>query len=257
MRGLSLAVVLLLPVLAGGCGGDGPGGPGDDWPSDRTFWSTSVTGPTLVPGTRIELRFFDDGRVSARAGCNHLAGNGSIEAGALVVSDFSTTEMGCDEPRHAQDKWLSAFLTGKPSFALNGDQLVLTGGETKIEMVDRKVAEPDRSLYGLRWRLESILSKETASSVPAGAEAYVEFSPAGELTASAGCNTIGGTARVSGSSITFVDVAMTLMGCPQPQQTVEAALVRVLKDKVTFKIDGPTLTLNHPSGDGLQFRAPS
>jgi hypothetical protein len=36
---------------------------------------------------------------------------------------------------------------------------------------------------------------------------------------------------------------------------VETALLRVLKDTVTFKIDGPVLTLNHPSGAGLQLRA--
>jgi heat shock protein HslJ len=257
MRRLSLAVVLLLPMLAGGCGGDGAGGPGNGWPSDRTFWSTAVTGPTLVPGTRIELRFFDDGRVSAQAGCNHLGGNGSIEDGALVVSDFSTTEMGCDEPRHSQDQWLSAFLTRKPLFVLNGDQLVLNGGEIKIEMIDRKVADPDRSLYGVRWELESILSKDTASSVPAGAAAHVEFTQAGRVTASAGCNSIGGGAEASGDKIAFSDLETTLIGCPEPQRTVETVLLRVLKDKVTFKIDGQTLTLTHPSGDGLQFRAPN
>jgi heat shock protein HslJ len=166
--------------------------------------------------------------------------------------------MGCDEPRHSQDQWLSAFLTRKPLFALNGDQLVLTGGEIKIEMIDRKVADPDRSLHGVRWQLESILSKDTASSVPAGAEGYVEFTVDGRFTASAGCNTIGGVAKPSGTSITFADVAMPVIGCPEPQQSVEVALARVLKDKVTFKIERggwtpwPTWTgrTNSPSSRG-------
>jgi heat shock protein HslJ len=212
-------------------------------------------GPTLVPGTRVEVRFFPDGRISAQAGCNHIAGNGSIDNGTLVVDELSTTDMGCDEARHSQDQWLAQFLGRKPLFALNGDQLVLTGGEIKIELIDRKVADPDRSLYGVRWRLDSILSNDAASSVPAGAEAHVEFTQAGRVTASAGCNSIGGSAKVSGDKIAFGDLETTLIGCPEPQRTVETALLRVLKDTVTFKIDGPVLTLNHPSGAGLQLRA--
>jgi hypothetical protein len=33
--------------------------------------------------------------------------------------------------------------------------------------------------------------------------------------------------------------------------------MQVLRDTVEYKIDGPSLTLNHPSGAGLQLRAPS
>ncbi len=103
-------LILALGVTVTACGrGVGAGaGSGGDWPAGRRFQSTAVTEAgkdrPLVAGTRIDLSFFDDGRLSAQAGCNTIGGSGRIDGDRLVLGDgLSMTEMGCDGPRHSQD----------------------------------------------------------------------------------------------------------------------------------------------------------
>ncbi|HET9771205.1 MAG TPA: META domain-containing protein, partial [Acidimicrobiia bacterium] len=142
-----IAITLLLFVLVGlaGCGrgtstqaGTTPGA-AEPW--GRTFLSTSVTEngrpKPLVEGTRISLRFDGDRRhVGAQAGCNSMGGPASFEGGKLVVDDLATTEMGCDPPRHAQDEWVADFLTGRPTWALDGPVLTLETGTARIVLED-------------------------------------------------------------------------------------------------------------------------
>ena len=60
------------------------------WPQGRTFLSTSVTengAPrALVDGTRIELTFAEDDRVTANAGCNIMGGTGVVRDDMLILT---------------------------------------------------------------------------------------------------------------------------------------------------------------------------
>ena len=77
---MRLPVLLaILGLAATGCGNEaGPRSvpPSDTTLSGRTFLSTQVTAggqpKALVPGTRIQVTFHDDRRVTVTAGCNQL-----------------------------------------------------------------------------------------------------------------------------------------------------------------------------------------
>lgn len=242
---------------AGGAGADAGGGTG--WPADREFRSTAVTDSgkarALVPGTEISLRFFADGRLGAQAGCNHLGGDGRIDAGRLVLGDLSMTEMGCDEPRHSQDTWLAQFLGSEPSWNLAGPNLVLRSGEIEIRLTDKKITDPDRPLVGPRWVVDTIITGEAASSVPAGVEAFLRFESEASFTGSSGCLTFAGTSQISGHRITFLTHRPSPRSCTPDMLAVENAVVRTLVQDVTYSIDGPHLTLTAPDGNGLRLRA--
>ena len=57
----------------------------------------------LVAGARIRLAFGTDGGITVTAGCNTSGGDVEITDGRFVIGELSSTEIGCDQPRHDQD----------------------------------------------------------------------------------------------------------------------------------------------------------
>ena len=225
----------------------------------RIFLSTGVTIDgqpfALVAGTRIRL-VFDNGTLSASAGCNIIGGDLDIDGDTLHFSGASMTEMGCDAPRHAQDDWLVTFLSSSPTFVLDGFDLKLTSGTTVVTLLDREIAEPDQQLVGPTWSLASCIDGDVVSSVPMGIGAAITFNDDGTFSANFGCNSGGGSYAIDGDSITFSDVIMTKMACGGAAGQVESAVLMVIgaEGPITFTIDADSLTLM--AGPlGLQFAA--
>lgn len=214
----------------------------------RTFLSTDVTVDgepfELVDGSRIQLMFRDGGELGASAGCNSIGGTYRIDGGALVFEGGGMTEMGCDPDRHAQDDWLVELLGSRPAMTLAGNDLTLTAGSTVIRLLDREVAQPDLALVGPLWTVDSIITGDAVSSVPAGATATLRFHADGRVDVASGCNTGGGRYEVSGDAIRFIDLVTTDMACTDGRGALEAAVVAVLNaGQLTAAIDADRLTL--------------
>lgn len=255
------ALLLAAALLAAACSsGASPSGSGSDSPGPatpagpRTFLSVAATGVELVPGTRVRITL-DGDRLGADAGCNSMSGRFVLVGGLLAFPDgLATTEMGCDAPRHAQDAWLASFLEGA-ALALAGDTLVLEQGGVRLTLSDREVVEPDRPLEGTRWVLDTILVGDTASSVPAGVEAWLRME-GGTMTLHTGCNQGGGRYRDAGGMLVLDELVLTEMACPGNAGAVEAAVTAVVGafPEVGWSIDADRLTLT-AGGRGLGFRA--
>jgi heat shock protein HslJ len=233
-----------------------PTAPTPDGVERRDFLSTSVTDGgqprALVPNTVIRIGF-RDGHISASAGCNSFGAAYLIDGDRLMVDGGSITEMGCDGPRHAQDDWLFGLLEADPAIALDGDNLVLTSadGNTVITLLDREVAEPDLPLEGATWTLNSIVTGDAASSVPAGVVATIAFNADGTVAINPGCNSVGGRYAIDGDTITFTDLITTDMACQGPAGDVEAAVMSILTaDPISFGVQSNSLTLA-AGGNGL------
>ncbi len=112
----------------------------------KTYLSTSVTGATLVPGSRISLSF-DDGSVNANGGCNSMGGTATIEDGRLKTTALISTDMGCAQPLMQQDRWLAGLL-GDSAITIAGDEMTLDDGTIKVTFLDREVADPRPSARG-------------------------------------------------------------------------------------------------------------
>jgi len=267
---LTTTLFLLVAVGLAGCGRGtvtqaGSDGPSGAEPWGATFLSTSVTEngqpKALVAGTRITLNFVEDGhRIGAQAGCNSMGGQVSFADGRMVVGDLATTEMGCDPPRHAQDEWVARFLTSRPQWSRSGSTLTLDNGTTQIALEDKKVADPDRPLRGTKWVVDTIVDGESASSVPAGAEAFLAFGDGADrdrFAGNTGCNGMGGSSVVheEPSTITFSEVITTKMACEDDRMRLERAVLGTLKGDVRYQIDADVLRLDGPGGHGLRLRA--
>ena len=225
----------------------------------RQFLSTAVTKDgapfPLANGTQIRLTF-DDGHLSANAGCNTIGGNLTVDANNLMFSGASMTEMGCDQARMGQDNWLVSFLSSNPTFALDGNDLTLTSGTTVVTLLDRTVAEPDQPLVGPTWNLDTIINNGVASSVPSGASASITFAADGTFEMNDGCNAAGGKYAVDGDQMTFSEVIHTDMACTGARGEVEQAVLAVMNfnGSVQFAIDAGSLSFTSGAA-GLQFSA--
>jgi heat shock protein HslJ len=225
--------------------------------AERDFLSVSVTengAPrALVAGTRIRLGFRAS-EFGAQAGCNSMGGTYRVDGGRLIVEAVGMTEMGCDEPRHAQDEWLSTFLGSGPQVRLVGNDLTLEGDGIVIRMLDTEVADPDLNLVGPTWTVESLITGDAVASVPEGATATLVFKADGTVEVSPGCNRGSGTWTLQGGGIEITGIGLTKMACEGPQGQLEAFVLQVLESGgLQSTIDASVLTLQG-AGTGLQLR---
>jgi heat shock protein HslJ len=249
----SLPLLIVSAALLVACSAAGASSASPASLDGRTFLSTQVAGVDLVPDTQVRLTF-EDGDLSAQAGCNVMGGAYTIDGDRLTTTQLFMTEMGCDEPRQAQDEWLAAFL-GDITFTLEGDTLVLTDGTIRLTLADKEVVTPDQSLEGTRWVLDGIVSGDAVSSVPVGVTAAIQVA-GGHVDVEAGCNMGGGSVDVTADTLTFGPIATTKMACEAGPASVESAVLGVLAGTVGYTIEADVLTVDAGSA-GLIFRAAS
>jgi len=221
------------------------------------YRSTAVEGHDLVDGTTVALSF-DDGSLSATAGCNTLFGGYSIDDDVLVVDALAQTEMGCEPALMDQDQWLAGLLSTGPTITVDGDTLTLTADDgTMLTMLDREVADPDRPVQGTRWVVTGLVSSDAVSSVPIDPSTGEPVVAAitiddGRVALEAGCNTGGGPVEVGQSTLTFGAIALTRMMCPAEQMDVEDAVTSTLRGEVTYDIEADRLSLRRTLDDGTE-----
>jgi heat shock protein HslJ len=263
-NGMRTVMTLAALVIVAGCGDTVTQTGDNDGLEGHTFLSESVTEAgeprDLVDGTQIRLEFGDDGNLSVNAGCNHLLATASIGADALEVDGVGGTEMGCDPDRHAQDEWISEFLTGSTGWALDGDRLTLTSGDTEIVLLDRVVADPDRPLEGTRWIVDTIISGSgndgAASSMYAGTEgsAWLVIED-DRFTAHSGCREYTGSVTESGTQLAFADTVQTDPACAPELEEIDEVMAAIVTGEVEFNIEAARLRLDHPDDVGLALHA--
>lgn len=139
----TLAVGTLAALALTGCGaGDGDAGSGDGSAGQsldldgKTFTATEVTGWVIVTDSTIKLTF-NDGRISADAGCNILNAAASWEEGALALEGpLASTMKACPEGLMAQDQWLATLLESNPKITGDDTSIVIGGGTNSMTMTE-------------------------------------------------------------------------------------------------------------------------
>ncbi|MFB7716392.1 META domain-containing protein [Nocardia sp. NPDC056100] len=225
-------------------------------PMGRAFVSTEVKGTAIPGGGPLTLRF-QDGRVTANAGCNTATGPVTLDGNTLKVGELATTMMGCPGDVAGADGWVAGLLHSSPTWKLDGSDLTLTGNGNTVTMLDRKVAHPDKSLTGTPWIVDALVRNNGVerSQTLDEVRPTLTIAPDGSVSGSAGCNSMTGRAEITGSDISF-HIATTKMMCDPQVMDVERAVLQALDGNVTATVDSNTLTLrNAGNGTGLNLRA--
>ncbi|MFC3962927.1 META domain-containing protein [Nocardia jiangsuensis] len=251
------AVVLFALCAAVACADDGGSdSPSpDNTPMGRTFLSTTVDGTPIPGGGPLTLRFAE-GHVSANAGCNTTTGPVSFDGDVLRVGELAGTLMGCPGDRADADQWVARLLNATPTWQLTDGRLTLRAEGQTVELLDKKIAQPDRPVRDTVWTVTELLTPESRIRAEAIDQAAptLRIAQDGAVTGSAGCNQLTGTAEVGEGAATF-RVATTRMLCPPAVMEIEQSVLRALDGHVTLSVDADLLTLRNDNGSGLTLRA--
>lgn len=121
------ALILALPLLAACASVPASGGS----LAGSTWRFTAIDGAAPV-SDKAELEF-RVGRISASAGCNGMGGTWRAKDGKLITGPFMSTQMYCDGLME-QERAIARTIEAQPSYTLDGNGLVLTGGGHRLEL---------------------------------------------------------------------------------------------------------------------------
>lgn len=112
-------------------------------------------------------------------------------------------------------------------------------------------AEPGGRLEGVTWRLAS-LQREAGSLEPVPDDVLVDARfEEGRVGGTSGCNSYSGPYTLSGSDLSFGDLASTAMACEARVMDVEEAYLGSLRKVAGWAVDGATLSLRDGAGNVL------
>jgi heat shock protein HslJ len=264
---LSIPVTVLALLALAACGtesGSGPGDGGDgggsvmtDLPVTGVHWSVdsvTVDGKKSAAPAGAYVEVTTKGRAQGNYGCNHFGADVEVNGDTITVGPGEMTEMACDKEIQGFEDALRAAFSGKLKAKLTDGKLTLT---TEKGDAIALTSERPSPLVGTKWTVNSLLSGETASSLPAGTEkkAHLTFGKDGSVRGNLGCNSFTSTVKVSGSSITFGNIASTRKLCPGPEMNLEREMLKVLDGTVAYELQHRGLTLTAANGKGLAATA--
>ncbi|GGT54534.1 META domain-containing protein [Streptomyces purpureus] len=265
----ALAAVALLGLLTA-CGtqtGSGSGTVTTPLPVTGTDWtvdSVTVDGrKTAAPsGAHVEIaakgaKDGTKGEAKGSSGCNQFRADVAIGGDSLTVTPGETTEIGCPEDLQAFEAALGKAFTGTLKAKLTDGKLTLTGKEGTTIALSARPPQPPAPLEGTSWKVDSLTSGDTVSSVPAGTEGKAHFTLGtdGSIRGNLGCNSFTATTKKDATTLTVGRLATTRMLCQGPRGELESAVGQVLQGKITYKVEGRTLTLTAANGKGLTATA--
>ncbi|MEU7552917.1 META domain-containing protein [Streptomyces sp. NPDC044571] len=266
----ALAAVLALAATTTACGGDGAvhgTRPGPVLDGSWAVQRLTADGKTLTapPAAQLEFAPSADHRTEATGnyGCNGFTAAVTREKGTgpavMTVTPGSSTTMACaDMP--FETAFARLFRGRLTVDAPTADQLALKTPDGSSLTMTRVPRTPDAPLTATEWTVESLISGESVSSLPAEAAGQAGFSLAADGTASGrlGCNRFSAPAGVDGPKVTFGPLTTTRMACLGPAGEVERELTGLFgSGPLTWKVQARTLTLTAPDGTGLTARAAS
>lgn len=260
---IPVTVLALLSLAAcgtesgSGAGGDGGGSVTTDLPITGVHWSVdsvTVDGKKSAAPADAYVELTTKGRARGNNGCNHFGADVTVSGDTVTVGRGEMTQIGCPEDIQGFENALWAAFSGTLKAKLTDGKLTLT---TEKGDAIALTAERPSSLVGTKWTVNSLISGETASSLPAGTEekAHLTFAKDGSVSGNLGCNRFTSTAKVSGSSITFGNIASTRKLCPGPEMNVEREMLKVLDGTVTYELKHRSLTLTAANSKGLSATA--
>ncbi|MFC7545873.1 META domain-containing protein [Plantactinospora sp. GCM10030261] len=105
------------------------------------------------------------------------------------------------------------------------------------------VPAPDPLTGRTFWSVDVTESGSPRAMAP-NTRVELHFAPDGTLRASAGCNQLSGSVRLTGNRLTVPEMSGTDMGCDQARMAQDQWLIRFLGDGPTWQVAGDQLTLD-------------
>jgi heat shock protein HslJ len=221
--------------------------PGSQQGGDVTgkVWAlTNLMGNPPIEGTGISIEFTADGKVAGSAGCNRYSGTYTVSGSNITFSSpMASTMMMCEQAVMDQESAYLAALAEAKTFAVNGDQLSLSGGDGAQLAVYQAQSQ---DLAGTNWEVTGYNNgNQAVVSVLQGTSLTASFGADGNISGNAGCNNYNGPYKVDGDGITIGPLASTMMMCSDPAGAMdqETQFLAALQSAATYQIEGNVLQM--------------
>jgi heat shock protein HslJ/photosystem II stability/assembly factor-like uncharacterized protein len=103
-------------------------------------------------------------------------------------------------------------------------------------------------LAGTSWLLASFGPVGAEQEVAAGSRVTLLFQAGGNAGGNAGCNSYGGAYEVDGETISFAEIASTLMACEDGIIELEGSYLAALQSAVSFRLEDGRLVISYDGG---------
>jgi heat shock protein HslJ len=243
---------ILLAVLLAACGLLGPDSAELD--GDWVLRSGSVNGqPLALVADRVVTLRIDDDEVGGTAACNIYGGTIERDGSTITIGALSMTEMGCDEPTMALESAYLAALAAVTSADRAESSLLLEGPGVELTFA-LDVPEPDASLLGTAWSLESMITGDAVSSVLG--PATLVFEEDGTMRGSTGCRDFTARYELSGADLRVSDLAVDQVECEEGVASQDDHVLGTFERQVRWSIEGSRLSISG-TDRGLDYLAGS
>ncbi|MEZ5178139.1 MAG: META domain-containing protein [Acidimicrobiales bacterium] len=278
LAALGVAVLLVVVLVAIAVTGDDDDDDVSTGPVAEAvpFWGTTWRIVTItkggddatpdLPEGKDLLDASEEGRISF-TGCNGGSGAASLDGAELVVDEMMQTQMACmDDDGQVlmdHDAFMVEFLRGRPTVAIEGDRLVLTGADATITLeavgdassatsTTAASADPDAPVsteagpWGSTWTITAISSGGNAVDVvdtPSGDAPVIDLTSEGTVSYT-GCNGGRGEANYGAGKLAVGPIMSTKKACEDAGLMAQDDFLSSLLTSVPeVSIEGDTLTL--------------
>ena len=255
--GLAIALVLAAGAVTA-CGGSndapspGTSGGAKDLSGtlgDRTWVLDGAGSTPTIAGDGTVTLAVDSGRIAGRAPCNTYNAEFTIDGDRVEVGPIATTRMDCEPATNKAETAFLKALAKLDTIAADGDRLTMTGGDGVELVFDTQ--DLASALVGT-WEVVNLATDNALATPLEGTTPTIEFAEDGTLSANAGCNKIGSSWELDGSTLSIGDGQRTLMACADPEGVMdqEDALAAALNDAALVEVTDQ-LTVFNDTGEIL------
>lgn len=242
--GIALVTVgIVVAACSGGSGGTGGTIEGTNWKlTSYDFGGTA----TNVPAGLVVDATFKGGKVAGFSGCNVYNAPATVDGAKLTVGKAATTMKACEPTATDLEAAYLGNLSNAATFTATADKLMIYNKTGNVVLT--YAAGAANPLEG-EWLVTGYNTGNEAVTGPiTGTELTATFTPDGQVSGNAGCNTYNGPYKLDGTSLTVGPLASTMMACDQAIMDQETQFLTALQTPTTVEPSGATVTLRDASG---------
>lgn len=260
---LASAAVVAAALVAGGAvlvanitGTDdrGPSATGAA-PLEGTVWRLIGYGNEQQPNSFATMYISNDGQLITDDSCNLTTAHVDVSDGQIFPTDFGGGSYNCVDAG-GELTFPVDFFASFPHYQLGSNELTLTGAGKTMHLVAAPllpVPTADRpTVTGATWKLVKVTGPDGAEHPVSGAATFRIDS--GQLRASDSCNTLGGSAVVTGNEIDTKNLAVTEIACPQDVMATAQVVDAVFANSPRSQLLGTKLTIGLTGAGTLEYR---
>lgn len=226
-----------------------------------TSWLVEAMGGTaIVAGREPKLNFTQDGKINGNSGCNDFMGSYVQQNGDVTVSGYGKTKKNCSEDGvMMQETVFANIISGKTDASIDGLGNLVIKGENGISFTARPLPAEDEvvekdpaTLGGGAWTVEDL----NRGGVIDNTVLTLNFTEAGRVSGSTGCNSLSGSYTATGTTLTFSPLVTTRRACVAPVLNAqETRFTSALQGEMAWRItaDG-ALELTREGGHRVLLR---